>query len=822
MDPEVARRRTTALTLLLLVPLLSLGAVEHVGITLTLAAAGIAAIVLATQRFTVTSAAERLGLAALLASPAWSILQLVPLPRGLLRALSPVSDRVWRDVELVLELPAHWRPLSVDPPGTAFAAATGLAVVAVFCAVLYVARDRRGGRAARLAILSAVGITGIVALVQSAFGLHKVYGLFGVNHAAPPLILSPLLNPNHAAAVACVGPPIALAVALETKSPAGRLGTLTLGAICATNALLALSRGGIVVLAAELLVMTVLFVAARRTQRGHRVATLVVPSAAMLAAAIALYVGGSRLVREASDTSTTKLEIAKQAFLATREYWLTGAGRGTFVAAFPAHEDDLAARVGTLTTHLAYSHPESWPAQLAFEHGAPFALLFALALGAAAVIALKKNGRETPRLLTFLALIGLVVHDLADFAMEYAGAASIAAALFAVCIARPADRRRRDEQPPRSVTRWAPLVAVLAALVLSAISWRKTLYDDHERVRPLTAEGKLSEVGELSSSILRHPADPYLAAIEGALHLGDVTGGRHLRRAVQLGPMRPAGHYWLARWFAVVGRRPQAFAEYRVVLNLAPHLDTLVIQDLIRLDAPYEELLFTARTERALDTAAILLGNAGHASEAAAMDDEHVRLFHPALDARTRQIRRAVAAQDHEGARKRAAELVAVAPKEAKAYVVAASVAASKEDAERWLERGTATVGEHPDLAEQWLLLRGPTSEPSVAAADAERLARALQTAGLPMTRLHRTLAEVAIKQGAPQKAIQHLLDASMLDPDDPILLERVATLAEQTGQRALAERTWRHLAAAHPQQAAYKNAVERLRTSAPPVVLPP
>lgn len=822
MDPEVARRRTTGLTLLLLAPLLALGAVEHVGLTITLLFAAVGALWLSANGRTPRTAPERIALAALLASPAWSMLQLVPLPRPLLRALSPNADRVWHDLETALALNEQLRPLSVDPPGTAFAAATGLAVAVIFWTVLSVVQERRGAQRALVAVLCAVGITGIVALVQSAFGLQKVYGAFAPP-AAPPLILSPLLNANHAAAVACVGPPVALAVALDAKSTAGRVAALSLGAISATNALLALSRGGIVVLAVELVLMTLVFVISRRRRAASpRSAAIAIPVVGMLAAALALYVGGARLVREATDTSTGKAQIAKQALIASREYWLTGAGRGSFAAAFPAHEGDLAARVGTLTTHLAYSHPESWPAQLAFEQGVPFALLFGGALAVAVGLAARRNGRSASRLLALVALAGLVAHDLADFSMEYAGAAGLAAALVAIVVAAPDERRRRSirEMSPGH-TRLAPVVAVGVALTLSALSWRKTLIDDHERVRPLATEGRIAEVGDLVPALLRHPADPYLAAMQGALSLEDPRAARHLRRAVQLGPMRPAGHYWLARWFAVSGRRAQAYAEYRVVLTLAPHLDGLVVQDLIRMGAPFAELLFTARTERTLDTAAISLDNAGRGNDAAEMDAEHVRRFAPAIDARTRQIRRTAAAGRHDEARALAAALVTAAADVPKAYTVAASVAASPQDAERWLEKGLVALGDHPDLIEHWMLLRGPTAEPATATADAERLTRALETAGLPLTRLHRTLAEIAIKRGELQKAIRHLLDASLLEPDDALLLERIASLAETSGQFALAERTWRQLAAAHPQKQGYKDAADRLRNAAQPLIPP-
>jgi tetratricopeptide (TPR) repeat protein len=803
-----------AATCMLALPLLSLGAVEHVGLTMAAVAVAIAAFVVfrdgrGRSRLSRTSI---MAGAALLLSGVYSMVQLAPLPRGLLTKLSPNAERVWHELDLALGASPAARPISVDPPGTQFAGATALIVACMFFVLAFIVTRVDGDAVVLRAVLIALSICAFIGVIQPAFGMTRVYGFFDLPGGAQSLGLSPLMNPNHAAAVGCVGPPIALAVALDAPTARGRWAAALGGMVCAVSVLLALSRGGIAVLSLELVAMGAYLAIRRRSGFLRRQWFGALGAASAVVVVAVLTVGGSRVLREARDTSSSKVALAKRALSAAREFWMVGAGRGSFAASFAAHEDNLAGDVGTIATHQAFGHSESWPGQLAFEHGFIVTAVFVLLLTVAVVWAIRRHGLGHRRYFALVALAGLVLHDLADFALEYAGAAGIAVALLAVVTGRAASS---------TVTRsliWARTGAITAAVAifaLLAVSWRQTLEDEHGRVCEQLAHGRLEDLPDVTAALRRHPSDPYLAMLRGVQLINSPDGGKHLRRAILLGPGRPASHFWLARWFLRSGRRAQAFAEYRAARRLAPHLEDAIITDFVHADASLDEIIATATWPTTFDTAAMLLEERKRLVDAAALDEHQIATMPPALNARARQIRRALAAGRRDDVKRLVSAMIDAGPRAPLSHLVAASVADDPVSAERALERGLDACGDDVELLERLVVTRGVRLGIDAVGPELERFRAALALRQLSISRFHLTVADVHVARGEPEQAVRSLIEASYLNPEDRFLLERIARLAEATGQRLLAQQTWRRLSQAYPDQVEYRNALVRVSGSA-------
>jgi O-antigen ligase len=221
------------------------------------------------------------------------LLQVVPLPPFLLRAVSPGSFHFYSDTLLLPPLTA-WRPVSVSPAdtlrGLAFLGSFSLFFGAVF-------REFTDGRWRRR-LAGWVVATGIVmtlvALAQAAAGTTTIYGLW-----KPTLdyaVFGPYVNRSHFAGYLVMAIPLSLGFAVEAFGDLGRawerrrVGWLALGGpegsaaiLQATVAMLLVagllasqSRGGVMAFAVSVAALPFAF----RRHRGQ--AAVVVVAIALL------------------------------------------------------------------------------------------------------------------------------------------------------------------------------------------------------------------------------------------------------------------------------------------------------------------------------------------------------------------------------------------------------------------------------------------------------------------------------------------------------------------------------------------------------------
>ena len=280
-------------------------------------------------------------------------LQLVPMPPGLLRALSPESEAIWtaasRTAALAGAAVSEMHPISLDPRATALELFRIAALLAAFTASAFLIRTH----ATRIALATVLCAT---AMFESLYGLREAalqrYEIWGwVNRLIFNRVTGTFVNPNHFAHYLAIVLPMALFlvafawhVSGTDETPLSRrlamlleqrvlmTGFALIAAIgCVAAILLAQSRGALLALAAGTFFMAALL-------PGRRVARLAFAGAGGLALIVAMvvYLGPERTVARFVPT-----EFERQTFVGRRigiaaafslwqRFAILGSGLGTF------------------------------------------------------------------------------------------------------------------------------------------------------------------------------------------------------------------------------------------------------------------------------------------------------------------------------------------------------------------------------------------------------------------------------------------------------------------------------------------------------------
>lgn len=791
----------------LLVPLFWLGAVTHGGLAATtIGLAVLLPLATASRRTNLRWREARILVAAFTGVSAWILLQLVPLPPSVLRLVSPNAAKIWEGSDALLGQIGRWRPITLDVAETAFMAVTAIAVLSFFVVCLRHACAPGGPRSLVVACALVVVVFDLVALTHELVGTVRVYGVFdqvtqGAGGRMP--IVTPLMNANHAAALSCAGPPLLIGLMMEARSMPKKILALVGAVISAAVAIMAFSRGGFAVLAIE----GVALIAYRVLRPGNlrsRAVGAVLGGATIVAAAVgALYIAGDAVLQEAHDTNVDKIRLFGRAMTVVPHFPMVGIGRGAFGSVLSAYEGDIAAG-------LRFTHVECSPIQLAVDLGLPVAVLFVAAIGWTVIRSVSSTLSKPSLFGALLSLIGLTIHDLADFSMEFAGVGMFAAALLATVVST---RCPRQAPTPVSAARksaiWA-LLPVGALLIVLRPQWRHGLDDDCKYVAAEWSAGRLADAQALiNAGMGRHPAEPYFPMANGVRVLASLDAAPFLLRAVELGPQRAQAHYWLGRWFLLAGRRGQAWAEFREAVRLAPSFRSRVFDDMMAASAPLEDLEAATATEEDLEFVAARLAAYGRSSEIERLDDDLMHLHPPAVSARLRVIDRLLANRDVLGARAAARALLAVAPSDPRAYLASAKTTEG-EEREQIIEDGLAMCGDVPELLETLVRERGSRLGLSAIAPLLDRLRLACSQRG-QIDRFYAIEAQVALARNETAAAVGYWLQAASAAPDGDTYLRAAAQAAAAGGQLDMARALYKRLITLHPEDSALRAALSQL-----------
>lgn len=516
----------------------------------------------------------------LLGVSAYTALQLVPLPLGLLERIAPATAATLRVSWSALGLP-RYHPISLN------SAATLLEVAKLgACALaLIIAHNRLQQRERRrILFYSFVGLAGllvvfgligaIVAPGQALLFYKQTTGSFGQFSG---LIATSFVNPNHSAAFLGLGALLAVSFTLTASELRQRafwgLGATLLGG----GVFLTLSRGGILALAFGMLALGGLLWVVRRKEHGewHPVYLpllfAVIFGFAGWLALDALRGELQRSVVEVHAGGMGKLQLWPSGWAMLADNAFVGTGRGAFLTAFPRF-----AERGGVSSTVVFSHIENQYLQLPIELGVPIGGGLIVVSALALLLWVRKGVLGAGSAAAAAGLLLLAAHNVVDFNLELLGIALPAALLAGSLSAAGANRggtRTRRRRFLRYFRAILLATAILGVAVAALLAWR--FGESSVAAAMRLADWRPSDLSveavkaRMAREIRGRPADylPHLIIARRIAKEGDPLALRSLNRALYLNPRSAAIHLEAMRLLLLLRRRPQAFVEGRLALD---------------------------------------------------------------------------------------------------------------------------------------------------------------------------------------------------------------------------------------------------------------
>ncbi len=511
--------------------------------------------------------------------------------------------------------------LSWDRPGTVLATLHAAALAALVLAGAVVARRR--GETLRFAW----GLDAILLVVAGAALVNWFTDPGRVWWVYRPLAksispLAPMVNENHAAGLYLMATMLHLGLSLNLPRGRKRNVSLALTLLPGFLLMLAQSRGGYAGGLAGLFVLAVILwrsgaISTGALWQGASAVALVVigllPSVSFLREAF----GATGISGIPEDT---KVALWGRGLDMAFHHSFAGVGRGAYQVAFTRYNDLTS---GTVT------HAENWFVQLSAETGFIVTGLLVILGLMGAWRYFRRCNLDAAGAGLSAALVGILVQNLGDFNLEFAGtafpAALMAGLLAGQCLAR--DRRnarssrhrsRRDEsqgQPAAqrkmssSSTKTSPdrptgrrliklrqLSYAAAGLVLllgfgcAILSWQwaapHNLRADTKQAHFLLANARGNDAKTfLEQALTRHPADYHLQTLM-AVALLEAGRGRPLawvNHALLLKPNAAWPHLVAATVLERRDRQTQAAQEYRIALQRGLKMTSSLLEKIRRL-----------------------------------------------------------------------------------------------------------------------------------------------------------------------------------------------------------------------------------------------
>lgn len=537
---------------------------------------------------------------------AFSVLQAVPMPIGILRWIAPDNADIWtRSLIAFGEAGPTWASLSLDPGASVVEGLKWLIYSGVFACANLLARRR--GRAGGVALVFASGVA--MALVTVAHGLAgatKVYGFYSPHFSAAPWHVAPLLNPNNLAGYLNLAAMCGLALLLSRQTEVPRwlaaLGTTLVGA----TVVIAASRGGLLALLLGVAFLAVLVAlgpeSGTESTLPKRTAAL---SLALATAGGALFgiLGSTRETwGELYDKNILKIRMLAWAKPMIRNHAWLGIGRGAFESVFPAYR--------VYSEHIVFTHAENFPAQWMSEWGVPVAVAamggFAWFLRPA-IIGLRRS------ILAAGVAVGigiLLLQNLFDLGLEVSSICIALAVAFGSIWGGwdrsvPSWRLSEDaEVPSASVTSWSVIggtLALAAAAIFPFNSFHEVAQDRddiHDMFRSWVADRTVAQTGRLRealhSAMTRHPAEPYFPLLRAQMVW--LAGNREsplpaLARSLERASQNGRAHLLLAEILASRRATSQARLELRLAVVDEPAMALVAAPIAVKVSGTPDELL---------------------------------------------------------------------------------------------------------------------------------------------------------------------------------------------------------------------------------------
>ena len=374
------------------------------------------------------------GLVPLVLLVCFMALQMVPLPPGLVKLLSPASYHAYQPVN-ELSNPGAWIPMTIYRKETflEFLRVASYGIFYVLTIQLLSSGDRLK-KTVSICCWLAIGIA-LLAILQKYSSPDKIFWFRSVSTASP---IGPWVNRSQYCGYIEMMAPLTLALALFYRpslnpeeslrqrivtffSPSGGNLYMVLGLgvlILVCSAFISLSRGGIIAVSFSLLFFFSLI--AWKTTRYSRMFFIGVVGALILSVTWfgwdPIFRRFEQIVDSSGQISIDRFRIWGDVLPLIKDFWLTGSGFGTFIAVFPLYR--------TFPGREIYDHAHNDYLELLTDGG-----IIGFALAAWFVIAVLRAGWKMigrrrdryARLVGIGALCGIsamLIHGISDFNMH--------------------------------------------------------------------------------------------------------------------------------------------------------------------------------------------------------------------------------------------------------------------------------------------------------------------------------------------------------------------------------------------------------------------
>ncbi len=362
--------------------------------------------------------------------------QLIPLPAALLRLISPASLAIYQPI---MDLPGgpSYAPISINIKATVNELCRFSTYACFYILTVQLTASYPRLRRTLFIVLTLAGSIAFLAIIQKFTSPDKIYWFRSTPSSSP---IGPWIYRNHYAGFMEMLLPFGLALFLQYrpqfsyKLPLREkiISALTLPTanlhilfgfasfIMASSVLVSLSRGGIISIALSFLCFLLLLNRNRLLAPGKLPLLLCLTTVLLLAS----WVGWEPIIYRFNSMTNANNDFFDGRFLIwqdtmplIKEYWLTGAGFGTFIHIFPMYRDLLPP--GSVIDHAHNDYLEL------MANGGLVGVLFVLCfLGTiftSAIRQMRRRRDSSAKLLGCAALCGilaLLFHSVTDFNMH--------------------------------------------------------------------------------------------------------------------------------------------------------------------------------------------------------------------------------------------------------------------------------------------------------------------------------------------------------------------------------------------------------------------
>jgi len=499
----------------------------------------------------------------------FTALQLIPLPGGLLDALTPTANALREDgAALFGGSVSPSQTITTDRPATIGALVFFLILLGIAQITLRMSTAEKGRYRVVASVALMCGLTALTVGIHKLLGLRSLYGIYDPEYA-DPVMLGPILNGNSLACLMAAGAMLSIGLAAYRRQP-GWLRAMWLLVVigCGAITVATVSRGATLAFIAGGL-MTICVLIAQRLighemskRRRARFMTNALPIGVVAGCMVILVVwlNAGNVERQLAHLSVDELSQTRSKFVAWRSAaqlveetpWV-GTGRGAFESAFT--------RVHPASGLAIYSHLENEYLQAIVDWGVLGALALAFAAIWLAVVAVKR-WRDGPLAAGALGALSVVaIQANVDFGMEFLGLAAPITAIAATLVYVPLREVSRVGTVRALRAAHIAVLGIGAVLLLSSAT---TLLDEDRR-----AIKEHPSFATVRAAAERHPLDYYSYAVGAELadRANNPRAIRLLNHAMVLHPTDPALHRMAARMLYRDGFVAQATIEYAAALR---------------------------------------------------------------------------------------------------------------------------------------------------------------------------------------------------------------------------------------------------------------